>query len=174
MISPVTVFTVQEGGASLLRKLLDTKSMCLSAVIAALYAALCLLLAPISYGGVQCRLSEAMTLLPMVMPAAIPGLTVGCLLANLLGGCSLWDILFGSLATLLAALGTYALRKRPLAAAACPVISNGVIVGCVLSKVYGLPMALTMAQIALGEAAAVALGFGLMSALKRVDWTRFQ
>jgi len=148
------------------KKLLTTRSLCMSAVIAALYAALTVLLAPISYGPIQCRISEALTLLPILLPQAIPGLFVGCLIANLMTG-MLTDILFGSLATLLAAVGTYLLRRKPLLAAACPVIANGVIVGLVLSLSANLPVALTMAEVAIGEAAAVALGFLLLSALRR-------
>ena len=156
------------------KKLLTTRSLCVSAVIAALYAALTLLLAPISYGNLQCRVSEAMTLLPMVLPSSIPGLFVGCLLANLLGGSTVWDIVFGSLATLLAAIGTYALRKKPILAALCPVIANGVIVGAVLSLVWGLPLWLTMLEVAIGEVGAVIIGFALLAALKKVDLSRFQ
>lgn len=151
------------------RKLLTTRSMCLSALIAALYAALTLLLAPISYGALQCRISEAMTILPILLPQAIPGLFVGCLIANLYTG-MLTDILFGSLATLLAALGTWLLRKKPLLAAACPVVSNGVIVGLVLSVTHGLPCLLTMLEVAAGEVAAVALGMLiLLPVLRRID-----
>ncbi|MBQ3156392.1 MAG: QueT transporter family protein [Clostridia bacterium] len=155
------------------KKLLSTRSLCVSAVIAALYAALTLLLAPISYGSIQLRISEAMTLLPMLMPQAIPGLFVGCLIANLYTG-MLTDILFGSLATLLAAIGTYLLRKKPLLAAACPVVANAVIVGLVLALSANLPIPLTMLQVALGEIGAVVLGFILLSALKRarIDLTK--
>ena len=156
------------------KKLLTTRSLCTSAVIAALYAALTLLLAPISYGNLQCRVSEAMTLLPMVLPSAIPGLFVGCMLANLLGGATIWDIVFGSLATLLAAIGTYALREKRIPAALCPVLANGVIVGAVLAHVYALPLWLTMAEVALGEIGAVIIGFALLAALKKVDLSRFQ
>ena len=148
------------------KKLLTTRSLCISAVIAALYAALTILLAPISYGNIQCRVSEAMTLLPMMLPQAIPGLFVGCLIANLYNG-MLTDIVFGSLATLLAAVGTYALRKQPVLAAACPVVSNGVIVGLVLAKSFSLPIALTMAEVAIGETGAVLIGFLLLAALKK-------
>ena len=89
------------------KKLLTTRSLCLSAIIAALYAALTLLLAPISYGPVQLRLSEAFTVLPMVLPQSIPGLFVGCLIANIFNPSpSIFDIVFGSLTTLLAAYGT--------------------------------------------------------------------
>ena len=155
------------------RKLLTTRSLCLSALIAALYAALTLLLAPLSYGSLQCRISEAMTILPILLPQAIPGLFVGCLIANLYTGV-ITDILFGSLATLLAALGTYLLRKKPLLAAACPVVSNGLIVGLVLSFTQGLPLALTMLQVAAGEVAAVALGMLiLLPVLRRIDLKQF-
>ena len=155
------------------KKLLTTRSLCVSAVIAALYAALTLLLAPISYGNIQLRVSEAMTLLPMILPQAIPGLFVGCLIANLYTG-MLTDILFGSLATLLAAVGTYLLRRKPVLAAACPVISNGVIVGLVLSFSFNLPIPLTMAEVAIGEIAAVLIGFVILGALKsaKVDLNR--
>ena len=156
------------------KKLLTTRSLCLSAVIAALYAALTLLLAPISYGNLQCRVSEAMTLLPMLMPASIPGLVVGCLLANILGGATVLDVVFGSLATLVAAVGTYALRKKPALAALCPVVANGLIVGAVLSYVWALPLLLTMAEVAIGEVGAVIIGFILLAALRKVDLSRYQ
>ena len=156
------------------KKLLSTRSLCVSAVIAALYAALTLLLAPISYGNLQCRVSEAMTLLPMLMPAAIPGLFVGCLLANILGGATVLDVVFGSLATLVAAVGTYALRKKPALAALCPVAANGLIVGAVLSHVWALPLFLTMAEVAIGEVGAVIIGFILLAALRKVDLSRYQ
>ncbi len=156
------------------KKLLTTRSLCVSAVIAALYAALTILLAPISYGNIQLRVSEAMTLLPMLLPQAIPGLFVGCLIANLYTG-MLTDIIFGSLATLLAALGTYYFRKKPILAAACPVVANGVIVGLVLSITFNLPVLLTMGQVALGEIGAVLIGFVLLAAMKgaKIDLTRF-
>ena len=144
------------------KRMLTTRSLCQSAVIAALYAALTLLLAPISYGAVQCRVSEAMTLLPLVMPSSIPGLFIGCLIANLYTG-SVLDIIFGSLATLAAALGTWALRnvkvgKLPLLSVLCPVVANGVVVGLVLSYSYGLPLLITMGEVALGEVGAVIIG----------------
>ncbi len=159
----------------MLKRMLTTRSLCLSAVIAALYAALTLLLAPISYGNLQCRVSEAMTLLPMVLPASIPGLFVGCLLANLYTG-SVLDIVFGSLATLIAAVCTYLLRKKPVLAGLCPIIANGLIVGAVLSYSYHLPLLLTMAEVAIGEACAVLIGFLLLAALKKtkLDWSKLQ
>ena len=157
------------------RRSINTKALCLSGIIAALYAALTLMLPVLSYGAWQCRLSEALTLLPLVLPQSVPGLAVGCLAANLLSPVGIWDVLFGTLATLLAAIGTYALRQKPLLAASCPVISNGLIVGLMLSVVYSLPPVLTIIQVAVGEALAVALGYGLMKAFKgRIDWKKFQ
>ena len=160
------------------KRMLTTRSLTLSAMIAALYAVLTLVLAPISYGNLQCRVSEAMTLLPMILPQSIPGLFVGCLIANIYTG-SVLDIIFGSLATLLAAIGTYALRKKPLLAAACPVVANGVIVGLVLSVSYGLPLLLTMIEVAVGEIGAVAIGFAIWAVLKKtalkdLDLSKFQ
>ena len=155
------------------RKLLTTRSLCLSALIAALYAALTLLLAPISYGAIQCRISEAMTILPILLPQSIPGLFIGCVISNLYTG-MLTDVIFGSLATLLAALGTYLLRKRPLLAAACPVAANAVIVGLVLSLTNGWPVALTMLEVGAGEMLAVALGMlVLLPAVKRIDLAKY-
>ena len=155
------------------KKLLTTRSLCVSAVIAALYAAMTLLLAPISYGPIQLRLSEAMTLLPILLPQAVPGLFVGCLIANLYTG-MLTDIIFGSLATLLAAIGTYLLRKKLLLAAACPVAANAVIVGLVLSMSFNLPVALTMLEVGIGELGAVLLGMLILSGIKRakIDLSR--
>ena len=161
------------------KRLLNTRSLCISAVIAALYAALTLLLAPISYGPLQCRVSEALTLLPVLLPEAIPGLMVGCLISNLIGSATPWDIVFGTLATLIAAVLTYLLRGKtvtkwqlPLLSALMPVLSNGIIVGLVLSLTLNLPLVATMIEVAVGEAVACALGVLLVCALKGVDFDR--
>ena len=140
-----------------------------SAVIAALYAALTLALYPISFGAVQFRVSEALTLLPIVMPEAIPGLFVGCLVSNLIGSATPWDIIFGSLATLIAAILTYATRRNKILAAFWPVLCNTVIVGLVLARTLDLPVFLTMGEVGLGELAVVyTVGMAMLAALKRV------
>lgn len=110
----------------------------------------------------------------MVLPQSIPGLFVGCLIANIFSPTpSIWDIVFGSLTTLIAACGTYALRKKPVLAAACPIVANGVIVGLMLALLYGLPVALTMGEVAIGELGAVFLGMVLLTVLKsRVDFNK--
>ena len=140
-----------------------------SAVIAALYAALTLALYPISFGAVQFRVSEALTLLPIVMPEAIPGLFVGCLVSNLIGSATPWDIIFGSLATLIAAILTYATRRNKILAAFWPVLCNTVIVGLVLALTLDRPVFLTMGEVGLGELAVVyTVGMAMLAALKRV------
>lgn len=110
-----------------------------AAVIAALYVVLTLfanVLGLASY-AIQVRFSEALTILPFFTPAAIPGLFVGCILSNLLTGCVPLDVLFGSLATLLGALGTYYLRRfTKWLAPLCPIIANTLIVPFVLAYVY--------------------------------------
>ena len=153
------------------RHSLSLRRLTRGAVIAALYAALTLLLAPISYGAVQVRISEAFTLLPVLFPEAVPALALGCRISNILGGCMLPDIIFGTLATLLGAICTFLLRKKPAFAAAAPVIFNGLIVGAVVHVCYTpeLPMSLCMLSVAAGEALAVyAVGFLFLKAIMRV------
>lgn len=158
------------GGFTMSKPSFSVRDITIAAVIAALYAALTLLFAPISYGPVQFRIAEAFTVLPVLLPQAVPGLALGCFAANLLGGASPWDVVFGTLATLLAALLTRRLRARLWLAAAMPVVCNAVIVALVLhftlSDVLLWP---TMLTVGLGEAAVVgALGVPLLLGLRRV------
>jgi len=106
-----------------------TRFLTYGSVIAALYVALTLLANALGLasGVIQVRLSEALTILPMFTPAAVPGLFVGCVLANLLTGCAPWDVVFGSLATLIGALGTWKLAKNKWIAPLFPILSNAII-----------------------------------------------
>lgn len=117
----------------------NTRKTAFGGVIAALYVVLTMIAAAfgLASGVIQVRLSEALTILPVFSSAAIPGLAIGCVLANLITGCALWDVVFGSLATLIGAVGTRLLRKNPYIAWIPPVISNMAIVPVVLMKVYG-------------------------------------
>ncbi len=117
-----------------------TRNIVFGGMTAALYVVLTMLAAAfgLASGAVQVRLSEALTILPVFTSAAIPGLTVGCVLANIVTGCAAWDVVFGSVATLIGAVGTRLLKDRPILAWIPPVISNVVIVPIVLMKVYGL------------------------------------
>lgn len=119
------------------------------AVIAALYVALTLIFAPISFGEMQVRISEALTILPLFTPAAIPGLFLGCVLGNLLGGAIPLDVICGSLATLIGAAGGYLLRKNRWLVPLPTVLSNALIVPFVLRYGYGVP--LMMVYVAAGE-----------------------
>ncbi|MBQ9010472.1 MAG: QueT transporter family protein [Clostridia bacterium] len=148
----------------------NTRKLTRAAMIAAIYTVLTLILAPISYGELQVRLSEALTLLPILFPEAIPGVTIGCLLANIFGGAMLPDIIFGTLATFLAALCTYHFRKNYWLAASMPVIFNGLIVGTVVHYCYSpsVPLPLCMLFVAVGEAiACFVAGTLLIQVLKR-------
>ena len=109
-------------------------------MIAALYVVLTWIanLAGLASGAIQVRLSEALTILPVFTASAVPGLTVGCVLANLLTGCAAWDVVFGSMATLIGAAGTRLLKNKPMLAWIPPVVSNAVIVPIVLMRVYGV------------------------------------
>lgn len=124
-----------------------------AAAIAAIYVVLTLIFAPISYGEVQVRISEALTILPFFTPAAIPGLFIGCLIANFLGGSIILDVIFGSIATLIGAAGTYLLRNNRWLAPLPPIISNTIIVPLVLRFGYGVPLPIPMLMlfIAIGE-----------------------
>ncbi len=126
-----------------------------AAVIAAIYVVLTLAVNAfdLANGAIQVRISEALTVLPFFTPAAIPGLFVGCLLSNFLTGAPIWDVIFGSLATLLGAAGTYMLRRQKWLAPVPPVIANILIIPPVLHFAYGLPGGIPffMLTVGLGE-----------------------
>ena len=127
-----------------------------SAIIAALYVALTYLAFSVNLasGPIQVRFSEALAVLTFFTPAAIPGLFIGCLLSNILTGCIIWDIIFGSLATLIGALVSYSLRKVSKWIMPLPnMVSNAIIVPFILRFAYGDPSAfyLLFASITIGE-----------------------
>ena len=132
-----------------------TRFITQAALIAALYVVLTYVANSLGLasGAIQVRFSEALTILPFFTPAAIPGLFIGCILINLLTGCALLDIIFGSIATLLGAIGTYVLRKHKWLAPLPPVLSNILIVPFVLAYVYGVPGGIPylMATVGAGE-----------------------
>ncbi len=109
-----------------------TRFLVTAALIGALYAVLTLAILPLAFGTVQFRVSEALTVLPMFTPAAIPGLTVGCFIANLMSGYGIPDQVFGTLATLLASLGSYLLRRHKWLVPLPPVLFNAVFVGSLI------------------------------------------
>ncbi|MBR6185603.1 MAG: QueT transporter family protein [Clostridia bacterium] len=138
----------------------NVKTLSMGGAIAALYVVLTMLANAfgLASGAIQVRLSEALTILPCFTSSAVPGLTVGCVLANLITGCAPWDVVFGSLATLIGAVGTLLLRRKPLLAWIPPVLSNAVIVPFVLQKVYGVPDAWWYLMLTVGAGEVIACG----------------
>jgi uncharacterized membrane protein len=148
----------------------NVRFMVQAAVIAAVYVVVTLSFAPLSSGLFQLRFSEALTVLPALTPAAIPGLFIGCLLGNLLVGASLVDIIFGSLTTLAAAYLSYHLRNKKWLVPMPPVLLNAVVVGIMLVSVYGMPVTLfaAMAWVAAGQfVACYIIGYPLLTILGR-------
>lgn len=166
------------------------KRLCIMAVIAALYTAVSLALAPITYGNIQVRVAEALTLLPVLFADSIPALALGCALTNLLGAMmginvlGFMDVFVGTLATVLAAICSRKLRNvktfnQPLLAAFMPVLFNGLIIGAELGFVlfpsaeFAAGWLICGAEVALGEAVACfVFGLPLVHVLKKTDLTK--
>ena len=140
------------------------------AVIAAVYIALTGMFQPISFGPVQFRISEALCILPYFTPAAVPGLFVGCLVSNILFGGAPPDIIFGSLATLIGAMGSLGLRRHRWLVCLPPILANAAIIPWVIRYSYGSEEMLlfTAFTVGTGELLAVGvLGNMLLLALER-------
>lgn len=147
-----------------------------AALIAALYVVLTLIANSLglSNQAIQVRFSEALTILPFFTPAAIPGLFVGCLLSNILTGAIIWDIIFGSLATLIGAIGTYLLRKYKWMAPLPPIVANTLIVPFVLAFAYQAEGTIPFFMLTVGIGEVISCGIlgmlllGLLNKYKRV------
>ena len=141
------------------------------AAIAAVYVALTMIVAPIAFGPVQFRISEALCVLPYFLPSAVPGVTIGCFLANLLCGAAPLDVVFGSLATLIGAVGSYYLgKKSKWLVCVPPILANTIIIPWVLRYAYGSTdlIPYTMVTVGIGEILAIGvLGNILLLALER-------
>ena len=141
-----------------------------AAMIAAIYIVLTLMLIPLGYGPVQFRVSEALCILPYFTPAAIPGVFIGCLLSNALGGAVILDVIFGSLASLIGAVGSYLLRRWRWAVCIPPIVSNTLIIPWILRFAYGNDQIIRymMVTVGIGEVLAIGvLGNLLMLSLER-------
>lgn len=145
-----------------------------AALIAALYVILTFLanMFGLASGVIQFRIAEVLTIMPLFYKEAIPGLWVGCVLANILTGCAMWDVVFGSIATLLGALGTYYIgRKKPVLGPVFPIISNMLIVPPVLQYVYGAEESywFLVTTVGIGEIVCCGiLGLGLYKVYKKI------
>lgn len=143
-----------------------------AAMIAALYVVLTFLCNALGLanGAIQIRISEALTILPFYTPAAVPGLFLGCLISNLLTGCAMPDVIFGSLATLLGGIGTRLLRKHKWLTPLPPIVANTVIIPFILTYVYELPGGIPyfMLTVGIGEIISCGiLGLFLLSLLSK-------
>ncbi|MDD2262148.1 MAG: QueT transporter family protein [Clostridia bacterium] len=140
------------------------KYVIIPALIAAIYCALIFMFMPVSFGTVQIRVAEALTVLPYFTPSAIYGLFIGCFLANLIGGAGILDIVLGSLATLLAAFLTYRMKSKWLAPFP-PIVINAFVVGYILNVYYGMDYWLAVASVAAGQTVSC-LGLGMLLLLQ--------
>jgi uncharacterized membrane protein len=145
----------------------DTRKIVRAALIASVYILLVYLFAGFSFGIFQFRPAEALTLLPMLYPEAIPALFVAVMLSNILGGLGPWDILGGSLVTLLAAWVTYRYRHTWIAYAS-PIVLNALLISIYLRLIFEVPYWLSVVGIGISEAISVLLlGIPLIRLLKR-------
>ena len=129
-----------------------------AAAVAAIYIVLTMVFQPISFGPVQFRVSEALCILPFFTPAAGPGLFVGCLLSNLFCGAAALDVIFGSLATLIGAVGSYLLRHNRWAVCVPPIMANTIIIPWVLRYAYGSADLIPVAMVTVGAGEILAIG----------------
>lgn len=149
-----------------------------AAMIAAIYVVLTVVFAPFSFGEVQIRAAEALTILPVFTPAAVPGLFIGCLIGNIIGGAVLPDIIFGSLATLIGAFFTYRLREKNVwLAPVPPIAANTVIVPLILRYAYSVPLPIPfmMLTVGIGEILSCGvLGMVVFTALQKYKYYIFR
>ncbi len=150
-------------------KYLNTRFLVQAAVIAAIYTVLTLVFAPVAYGEslIELRVSEMLTVLPFYTPAAIPGLFIGVILSNVFSPMGAVDVIFGSLATLLAAYLSYKAPNKWLALLP-PVVINGLVIGGMLHYVYKFPLLLSILSITAGQIlSCYILGGILMAVLEK-------
>ena len=138
----------------------NVKGITYASIIAALYVVLTFIANSLGLasGAIQIRISEALTILPVFTPAAIPGLFIGCLISNIITGGVIWDVIFGSIATLIGAIGTYALRKHKWLAPIPPILANVIIVPFVLVYAYGATEALPYLMLTVGIGEIISAG----------------
>ena len=141
-----------------------------AAIIAAIYVVLIYIFNPISFGPVQVRIAEVLTVLPYFTVAAVPGVSIGCFLSNLLTGSEPLDVVFGTLATLVGAIGSYKLRHNKFLVPIPPIVSNTIIMPWVIKFAYAevTPIPLMMLTVGLGEVVSIGiLGMMLLFALEK-------
>lgn len=144
----------------------NTKMIVLNGIIAAVYAVFTLMISPIAYGNIQMRLSEILIFLAFYNKKYIPGLTIGCLIANLFSPLGIYDIGFGVSATVIALIGMYLVNNKYLGALVGSV-ANGILVGIELHIVYEIPFLINAAYVFIGEFIVLIIGAVLFNQLEK-------
>lgn len=129
-----------------------------AAVIAAIYTVLVVIFQPISFGPIQFRIAELLTVLPYFTPAAIPGVTIGCFISAIVTSAEPLDMIFGSLATLIAAFLSYKLKRNKFLVPIPPIAVNALIVPWVLRYAYGYPFTIPFMMLTVGVSEFLAVG----------------
>lgn len=146
---------------------MNTKRIVRASLVAALYVVLCIVFQPISFGPIQVRIAEAFVVLPFLDPAFIPGIYIGVLLANMIGGLGAWDIWFGSFLTLVAGILTWKMPKSYLAPIP-PILINAFGVSAYVAPLYGFPYLLSVLWIGIGETIATyAIGLPILKLFQK-------
>ena len=135
-----------------------TRNLAHGALIAAIYIVFTMVFRPISFGPIQFRISEALCIMPYFTPTAIPGLFIGCMISNMLGGAMMMDVVFGSLATLIGAIGSYLLRRNRYLVSLPPILANTLIIPWVLKFAYGSEDMIWYMMITVGIGEILAIG----------------
>lgn len=149
-----------------MNKVLDVKTIAMNAMIASVYAAMTIAIAPIAYGGIQMRLSEIMVFFAFYNKKYIPGLVIGCFVANMASPMGMWDMIFGTTATLLVCIAMYQFNNLYLGAIMGGVI-NGLIVGAELYYALDLPFLINALYVFIGEVIVLGVGAILFKLLEK-------
>ena len=151
-----------------MNKVFDVKTIAMNAMIACVYAVLTIAIAPIAYGGIQMRISEIMIFLAFYNKKYIPGLVVGCFIANMASPMGIWDMCFGTIATLLSCIAMYQTKYLLIGALSGGMI-NGLIVGAELYFAMELPFIINAFYVFIGEFAVLIVGAVLFKLLEKND-----
>lgn len=151
-----------------MKKGISVKLVVINAMIAGVYAVLTLAISPLAYSEIQFRLSEIIVFLAFYNRRYIPGLAVGCILANLFSPMGLLDIVFGTISTLIVCIAMYLIKNRYLAALAGAIIT-GIIIGAELWYAYQIPYLINAAYVAIGELIVLIIGALVFKTFEKND-----
>jgi uncharacterized membrane protein len=153
----------------------DKKTLFLTeaAMIAAIYTVLVLIFQPISFGPIQFRIAEILTVLPYFTPAAIPGVSIGCFLSAVLTGADVLDMIFGSLATLIAAILSYKFRRYKYLVPIPPIVVNALVIPWVLRYAYFAEESIPFMMLTVGTGEIIVVGIIGLAVLLILDKVKY-